>query len=506
MLDPGGQLAIALLSLIVCYALRRYLHVSRTRILPYPPGPPARPIIGNIMDIGIPNAWLKMTEYKEQYGDLVYLHGLGKSVLVLNSLKAITDLLEKRANKYSDRPVLVFGNDLIGMNRAFVFCDYGEEWRAQRKLAHVALGLAAVKDYVIMQEDIAAGLARDLLKTREDFHALIRLAAGRTVLAVTYGIWPDTAEDEFIILAEEVNRVCQKAAIPGAYLCDILPILKYAPPWVPFRRIAAYGRQLVEEVLNRPFEHVKQELKAGIAPPSMVQRLLTDPPENITNLDESLKGAAGSMYGAGAETTYSAVLTFVLAMALNPDKQRLAQVEIDRVVGTDRLPTIKDMPDLPYINAVIKEVMRWHPSVPLGVAHRSSEDDVYGGYFIPKSTVILPNVWFVIAFEPNEKYDPQAFLPERFLDASHPTVDPSLWAFGFGRRICPGRFLAENSLFIFIATLLSAFDICPPEKGDMKVQFKEFLISILEPFECRITPRSETKAHLVEIRAGQSTT
>lgn len=67
-----------------------------------------------------------------------------------------------------------------------------------------------------------------------------------------------------------------------------------------------------------------------------------------------------------ASQTYATTLTFLMAMALNPDKQRLAQEEIDKVLGGDRLPTVNDRPSLPYIAALIKEVMRWNPAVPLG--------------------------------------------------------------------------------------------------------------------------------------------
>lgn len=97
-------------------------------------------------------------------------------------------------------------------------------------------------------------------------------------------------------------------------------------------------------------------------------------------------------------------------MALHPEKQRLAQEELERVVGSDRLPQITDKDSLPYINAVIKEVMRWHPMVPLselfsqwpvttthnpvqGLARMTAEDDEYEGYFIPKGTIVLPNSW-----------------------------------------------------------------------------------------------------------------
>ena len=54
-----------------------------------------------------------------------------------------------------------------------------------------------------------------------------------------------------------------------------------------------------------------------------------------------------------------------MPMALHPNKQKKAQAELDRVVGADRLPQISDLDSLPYVSAVIKETMRWHPALPL---------------------------------------------------------------------------------------------------------------------------------------------
>lgn len=79
-------------------------------------------------------------------------------------------------------------------------------------------------------------------------------------------------------------------------------------------------------------------------------------------------------------------------MTLYPEAQKKAQEEIDRVVGSDRLPTLADRENMPYIQALIKEVLRWHPGSPLGIPHTSTQDDVYNGYFIPKGSILLPNV------------------------------------------------------------------------------------------------------------------
>ncbi|KAG2023999.1 O-methylsterigmatocystin oxidoreductase [Coprinopsis cinerea AmutBmut pab1-1] len=180
-----------------------------------------------------------------------------------------------------------------------------------------------------------------------------------------------------------------------------------------------------------------------------------------------------------------------------PDVQRKAQAEIDRVVGSHRLPTFNDHPRLVYLQAVLKEVFRWHTTVPLGLTHVSTEDYVYNGYFIPKGSNIMTNVW-AIMHDPNVFEDPFEFKPERYLkngEIDHTVLAPETAAFGFGRRICPGRHLGKDSLTYVAACLLAVFDIRPPkdENGNpIKLELKvtSELASTPLPFELDIVPRS----------------
>ena len=83
----------------------------------------------------------------------------------------------------------------------------------------------------------------------------------------------------------------------------------------------------------------------------------------------------------------------MLCMTLFQDAQKKAQEELDRVIGGDRLPNWEDEKDLPYVRSLIKEVLRWRPVNKFGMAHASSEDDWYEGYFIPKGAVVVLNWW-----------------------------------------------------------------------------------------------------------------
>ena len=153
-------------------------------------------------------------------------------------------------------------------------------------------------------------------------------------------------------------------------------------------------------------------------------------------------------------------------MLAYPETQARAQAELDAVVGRSRLPTFADYPHLPYICAMVKELIRWRPIAPLAAAHRVMEDDWYEGMFIPKGSTCIPNVWGMNHDPEIFGKDAEHFNPERYLDASG-QVAPLIsdlrkdghFTYGFGNRICVGRHSADNTLFINIATLLWAMKI-----------------------------------------------
>ena len=130
--------------------------------------------------------------------------------------------------------------------------------------------------------------------------------------------------------------------------------------------------------------------------------------------------------------THAALCAFFLAMSLYPDAQRKAREELDTVIGPTRLPTLADRPNLPYINALVKELLRFAPVVPMGLPHVGLEDHVYNGYHIPKGAILLANIWN-FHHDPTLYKDPNEFRPERFL-GEKPELDTHSTVFGFGRR------------------------------------------------------------------------
>jgi cytochrome P450 len=167
---------------------------------------------------------------------------------------------------------------------------------------------------------------------------------------------------------------------------------------------------------------------------------------------------------AGTETTATTLQWFFKAALENPKWIPEAQKEIDKVVGRSRLPDFSDRPNLLYLNAVVSELHRWASAAPLAFFHSTSSDDTYRSFTLPKAVTVIPNTY---AIHHSEQYfpNPAEFLPGRWLPPSDPrhvqdgAKTPNHLAFGVGRRECPGKHVADASLFSAISRILWAFDI-----------------------------------------------
>ncbi|KAJ7483546.1 cytochrome P450 [Mycena latifolia] len=502
--------ALAVLAFVVLfYGLKR----NRSR-LPLPPGPKKLPLVGNLFDMPTERQWEAYHKWSKEFdSDIIHLNVVGTSIVVLSSMEAVRDLFDKRSALYSDRPRLPMLVELMGWDYGTAFMKYGDQWRSHRKMFHEAFNVGAVKQF--QQQELAAAhtLLRRILQDPRDVMRHFRHMAGALIMDVTYGIDVDSSNNQYIDLAEEAMHGLSVASLPGRFLVDTFPALKHVPSWIPgaeFKRMAKQWHKATRELLERPFAHVKQNIALGTARPSFTSMSLSSLQDNDNDGQESVvKATAASIYAAGADTTVAALGTFVLAMLANPDAQAKAQAELDSVIGPGHLPDFTDEPALPYVSAVVKEVLRWQPVGPIAIPHYLSVEDEYRGYRIPARSIVIGNAWAIVNDE--EIYpDPHTFKPERFLRDGklNPSVrDPETAAFGFGRRICPGKNLAMSSLWITIASILSTLDIqkARDETGmEIEPLYDYFpgLIATPLPFECSITPRSRQAAEIIHATCG----
>jgi len=302
-----------------------------------------------------------------------------------------------------------------------------------------------------------------------------------------------------------VNEFGIVTFLPGALLVNELPFLRHIPAWVPYisyQPLAQIGRNLSRELLDGSLPFVKESIASGTARPSLALENLQEieklSASDRSEAEKTISNALGSIYAAGADTTVSSMMTFLVACMLHPEAQKRARDEIDTAMGRDRLPTFEDRPKLPFVDAMCKEVLRWRPATPLAVPHAASEDGVYDGFFIPKGAVLFGNTW-AIFHDPSIYPEPDVFKPERFLDPDGSLRDDPVLvsAFGFGKRICPGRHFVDATLFIFVASVLSVFRIENVQEKQREFKYSGAILSCPEPFTCSIIPRDKKAEELI---------
>lgn len=217
------------------------------------------------------------------------------------------------------------------------------------------------------------------------------------------------------------------------------------------------------------FDRVVQRYKDGVAQDSFLARFLAEPDVGRWSHVDSV-GIVGEILSAGTETTIASLQYFFRAGILFPQAFALAREEIDRVVGRERLPEWSDRPNLPYVEAFVQELHRWASVSPLSVAHATTQNDSYRNYDVPGNITVLPNLYGV-HHDSNTYTQPDQFIPARFLPETHPLYSRDIatitrhFAFGVGRRACPGSLVANASLYIVVSRVLWGFDIAAAPSG-----------------------------------------
>ncbi|KAH8597487.1 cytochrome P450 [Bisporella sp. PMI_857] len=405
--------------------------------------------------------WFKFSEWAEQYGPIYQYRTFGQINIVVSTEKIANDLLRERGTIYSSREQLPMASQLLSDNKKALFLPYSDEWRRVRKFQHQVTMPKAATSYQPLQLQESARLVRDIILEPKRYHTLFQRYASGLILRLTYDARIETGDEETVRLVYENQLNVERVAAPGQYLVDVLPILLWVPKWLaPFKQEAAAHRKREVALFSGLVDNVQKDIEAGKAGPSFTRKWL-EGKKDYGMSDLQAAYVLGGLFSAAASTTASLAMSWVLMMVLNPEWLLKAQEELDRVVGRDRLPTFDDMPGLPTIRAIVKETARLRPVTAGGIAHKTTADDVYNGYFIPKGSLIHPNLWS-IQRDPELYPDPDAFNPGRWLLPKYPTYREPLReypncqnysVFGFGRRLCPGSNIAERSLNIIVARL-----------------------------------------------------
>nr|BED43012.1 cytochrome P450 monooxygenase [Trametes versicolor] len=485
---------------------------NRRRGRPLPPGPAPLPVIGNLLDMPETRKWLGFQDLCTKYGGIVYLNVLGNHILAINDTSMAQELLEKRSANTCSRPSSVV-IPLVGNDVSFSIMPYGQWWRDHRRAFWQVFHPGAMRGYRDTVRAFLHEFMRNTVSSPEGVEQYLYGMFAAIILKVLYGLDADEEGGELIDKIHE-SISCTTSVMISKHAVDIFPALRHVPAWVPgagFQRAFAECKAAVEYARDMPFAKMQTFLSEGKlgGTSSALAALLARIDDTVDSAErayaeDTVKNVGLTTFEAGPDTSFSILQAVFLAMSLYPEVLKKAQAELDAVVGPHRLPDFEDREALVYVNAIIKEALRWHVVTPLSVPHCTLEDDVFNGYFIPAGTTILPNVWAML-HDPAVYEDPEEFRPERFLrdGVPDPTVrDPYLFVFGYGRRICPGRHFADDLLYITIATVLHVFDIGPPlDEGGQPIKVKyeqtDALVTSVKDCRCVVQPRSEQARALI---------
>ncbi|KAF9259629.1 cytochrome P450 [Marasmius fiardii PR-910] len=343
--------------------------------------------------------------------------------------------------------------------------------RFHQKILHQGLHVKNISPYHEIQRKTAALVLHKLRNTPEEhYHHIEHFAAG-VALKIAYGYDTQGENDPYIKLINTAMDGLAEIGDPGALLlADYLPVLKYLPTWMPgagFKKRAQRWAEMIEEALERPWRDLKRTIVNGVASPSFSTRALNAfsvIPGDGSEMEEGIKECAAMvLIGKSRHSAKiaSTTLFFVLAMVLHPEVQKRAREEMEAFTQNERLPDFEDRESLPYIGAIVSECLRWNPMAPLAIPHSSIKDDVYKGFFIPSIIVFEYLLRALLHDETMYGPEPMRFNPDRFLkrdgEAVHDPVNLPSW--GYGRRACPGRWLAVNTIWITVVCFLTAFEI-----------------------------------------------
>ncbi|KAH9889914.1 cytochrome P450 [Cubamyces lactineus] len=513
-----GAILVSFSGLLYIYRAAKWR--DRTQGRPLPPGPKRLPVIGSMLSMPTWKPWFGFRELSRIYGDIVYLEVLGRPIIVLGNPNVMAEFLEKRSAITSDRVKTVL-MEVVGQDNNFSFMTYDDRWRRHRRAFWQHFHPSVVPKYQHIQRSVTRRFLLRLLEVPERHQDLIHYVFSAAPMKAVYDVDLTDETDELIGVLESLTSGLRELTISAQFLLELLPLVARLPTWVPgadFLRKLKASRAPSDRIMHAEFAKARARVESGQDDTSVVSQLIAgmtqaSQPSSIASSDEedTAKCVAAVAVEAGADTTFSTGEGLFVAMSLHPEVQEKARAELDAVVGSRRLPDFGDRDVLVYVNAIVKESLRWHNVVPLGVGHRTVEDTELHGYFIPAGTGVIPNVWAVL-HDPDIYPEPDRFYPERFIrdgKLDPDVLDPASLVFGFGRRICPGRHFADAMLFIIAASVLHVFDIGPPRDNDgnpIKIRMEQShgFLSYPEDCRCVVKPRSAAAEALIRSSAGAS--
>ncbi|PYH40405.1 cytochrome P450 [Aspergillus saccharolyticus JOP 1030-1] len=462
-----------------------------------PPGPRGLPIVGNMFqftkarDAGL---WAPFLASLLQYGPMTTLHMGSQTWVVLNDPRVVNDIINKHGKITHERPEMPVAGTLVSHGLRTVIRPTAG-WTEGRRVMHHLLSGSVLRVYGNWQEIASLQMLAAYLREPTRWYA----HHYRYSIAVLYRLVMGEHLDKTQTQLDEYQQVTME--FTWSLLRSFVDYFPQCDRWVPtrlqwWRPGWAQMGDRHHRVLQAWWDPIRTAVRNGTAKPGFVRDTLLHPAMRYKGGEEEAMYLATSVIAAGSDNTRMTLNTFLMAMISHPETMARARKDMDALcVGPDgalRLPGMADWEQLPYLAAMVKEVLRWRPTTPITPQHQLTEDLEYAGYRFPKGTCFVING---IALS-QQCEEPDRFDPSRWMDGNEGNITHGLWAFGGGRRICVGYRVAQQALYIAMARIIYCFDLV--SEGPVNTRKLNHFSLHQQPFPVKVTVRSPQHEQLIQ--------
>lgn len=453
------------------FVLKTVQFRKRSKATNLPPGPWNLPFIGNLHKLigKLPHHVLR--DMSKIYGPLMYLKLGQVPSIVISSPDIAEEVMKTNGVVFAHRPYVLASRVFHYDSTDIVFSPYGNYWRQMRKISTMELlSTKRVQGLSPIRVEEISNLIKSIPNNGEETinlsQRLFSLAYANTARAA-FGKKIKNQE-EFVSLVKEFSELA------SFNIADMFPSFKLLQVIGRYQLKAMQKK--VEVILNDLMDSHREKMTATssgkVEPQDDLLDVLLKVQKNDQDLecpltDENVKAVILDIVVAGSETSSTNVEWALSEMIRNPRVMKKAQAEVRKAFGEKGKVDEASLPELKYLQAVIKETLRFHPSAPLLLPRASNEECEINGYVIPAKTSVYINAW-AISHDPKHWAEPEEFKPERFLDnkVDFRGGDFIYIPFGAGKRSCPGISYALANIQLQLANLLYHFDWKLP--GGMK--------------------------------------
>ncbi|XP_055348080.1 cytochrome P450 2C30-like isoform X2 [Paramacrobiotus metropolitanus] len=446
-----------------------------------PPGPLGLPVVGYSPFLGRKPAE-KIVELSKQYGNIMSFYLGNRLTVILNDYDAVKAAYIDNAEAFTDRQPgfahrVISGSENGPLNggtdvrvRGLTMAN-GEQWRQTRRFAlttlrNLGMGKSRLESRILEEVDYICTSIRRTQSRPLEPNDLMYAGVANIMFAVCLDKRFDHNDPQFKMAQDFVLIALPTISNTGAL--QLFPWLRHVPGkfkrfWSVFQFEVRRFRGILKEHLKLHDNDRKddEEVQDYVDAFRVQQKKEVEQGHQPNYFDDDeLLVHINNFFGAGSETTASTICWALYFLVRHPEVRHKVQEEIDSTVGHDRPVTMEDKTNLKYVEAFCAEVARWGSVVPLSVARGVSQDVTIDGYFIPKGTYVMPNLWYI---HRDPKYwgsDIGEFKPERFLDEQgRVTNPPAFMPFSIGKRSCLGESLAKMEIFLFITNIVQQFTV-----------------------------------------------